>query len=129
MNTEWPVLSTIDKNVRFSFGARNDDRNLYIALITSDSATGLQALNEGLIVWFDVEGGTKKRFGIHYPVSRMGGRGGARGGGEGWGRGEGRRPGEGGEHAVIRASLAGRPGTARRRIPRRCGSAPSPTCR
>jgi hypothetical protein len=41
VNTEWPVLSTIDKNVRFSIGAQNDDRYLYIALITGDSATGL----------------------------------------------------------------------------------------
>ena len=90
VNTEWPVLSTIDKNVRLSIGVQNDDRNLYIGLITSDSATGLQALNEGLIVWFDVEGGTKKRFGIHYPVSRMSGRGGGEGGGA---RGDTGKPG------------------------------------
>jgi hypothetical protein len=73
-------------------------------------------LNEGLIVWFDVEGGTKKRFGIQYPVGRMGGRG-ARGGGEGWGRGEGPRPGEGG---------AGRGEMGEAGGPPRDGQAPDP---
>lgn len=50
VNTEWPTLTTIAKDVRVSIEVRNDDRHLYIALITSDSATALQALNDGLIV-------------------------------------------------------------------------------
>ncbi len=71
--TEWPTLVSIAKDVHFSIAVRNDDRTLYIALITNDGGTALQALNEGLIVWLDVEGGTKKRFGLHYPVGRQAG--------------------------------------------------------
>ena len=79
VNTEWPTLTSIARDVRFSIAVRNDDQRLFIALITSDSATALQALNDGLIVWIDAEGGTKKRFGIEYPVAReFGGRSGGR---------------------------------------------------
>jgi hypothetical protein len=69
-NTEWPTLVSIAKDVRFSIAVRNDADTLYVALITSDSATALQALHQGLIVWLDTEGGSKKRFGIKYPVGR-----------------------------------------------------------
>ncbi len=78
--TEWPTLVSIAKDVRFSIAVRNDDRTLYIALITSDAMTALQTLNEGLVVWLDVAGGTRKRFGVHYPVGGpAGGQGGNRG--------------------------------------------------
>ena len=79
-DTEWPALVSIAKDVHLSIAVKNDDRTLYIALITSDAVTALQMLNEGLIVWLDVEGGTKKRFGLHYPVGRPAGApGGSRG--------------------------------------------------
>ncbi len=70
--TEWPALVSIAKDVHFSIAVRNDDRTLYIALITSDRAAALQALTEGLIVWLDAAGGTKKRFGLRFPVGRRG---------------------------------------------------------
>jgi hypothetical protein len=70
VNTEWSRVTTISKDVRLSIGVRNDDQHLFIALITSDSATSLRLLNEGLIVWIDSSGGTKKRFGIKYPIGR-----------------------------------------------------------
>ena len=60
INKEWDALSTIAKDVRFSIAARNDDRRLYIALVTSDRATALQAVNEGLIVWVDPSAGSKR---------------------------------------------------------------------
>ena len=70
INKEWDALSTIAKDVRFSIAARNDDRRLYIALVTSDRATALQAVNEGLIVWVDPSAGSKKTFGLQYPLGR-----------------------------------------------------------
>jgi hypothetical protein len=71
--TEWPTLVSIAKDVHFSIAVRNDDRTLYIALITSDAGTALQTLNQGLVVWLDAKGGTKKVFGVHYPIERPGG--------------------------------------------------------
>ena len=73
VNTEWPVLSTIDKNVRFSIGVRNDDLTLYVVLVTSDRATAVQTLTEGLVVWLDATGGSNKRFGFRYPLGGPGG--------------------------------------------------------
>jgi hypothetical protein len=66
--TEWPTLVSIAKDVHFSIAVRNDDRTLFIALITSDAVTALQTLNQGLVVWLDAKGGTRKAFGVHYPI-------------------------------------------------------------
>lgn len=70
VNNEWPALTSLGKDTRFSIAVRNDNENLYVVLMTSDTATALQAVNEGLIVWFDSEGGSKKRFGLKYPLGR-----------------------------------------------------------
>jgi H/ACA ribonucleoprotein complex subunit 1 len=105
-DTEWPMLVSIEKDVHLSIAVKNDDQTLYIALITSDAVTALQTLNEGLIVWMDAEGGTKKRFGFRYPVGRpAGSQGGNRGryasgGGERGGQGQtGEQQGQGGREA------------------------------
>jgi hypothetical protein len=91
--TEWPSLVSIAKDVHYSIAVRNDDRTLYVALITSDAVTALQTLNQGLIVWLDAEGGSKKRFGLHYPIGRQAGpQGGSR---ERYGSGGGQRGGQG----------------------------------
>jgi hypothetical protein len=77
----------------------NDKDYLYMRLTASAAAERRQILRQGFTVWFDPAGGTKKHFGIRYPVvergsaeggERSGGfggyggrRGGERGGGEG----------------------------------------------
>lgn len=71
----------------------NDGEFLYVRLTASDAATRMQIVRQGMTVWFDPGGGTKKKFGIKYPVVERDGLGGdARGGGLGGGRG---RRGEG----------------------------------
>ncbi len=69
-NTAWSAFASVDKDVRLSVAVKNDDQYLYLALVTSDTPTAFQILNQGLIVWFDVEGGSKKRLGIQYPLGR-----------------------------------------------------------
>jgi hypothetical protein len=73
INTEWPTLVSVGKDVRVSIAAKNDAQYLYLALITSDGPTAFQTLNDGLIVWFDADGGSKKRLGIEYPLPREAG--------------------------------------------------------
>jgi hypothetical protein len=46
----------------------NDRSFLYLRLVTSDPAARTQIMRRGLVVWFDPEGKTKKRFGLKYPV-------------------------------------------------------------
>jgi hypothetical protein len=68
----------------------NDGEFLYARLTASDPATRMQILRQGMTIWFDPAGGTKKKLGIKYPVVEGGGV--ARGGrGGGYGGGGGRR--------------------------------------
>lgn len=95
---DWPgnLEPFADKPLSIQF--QNDGEYLYMRLAASDNGTRMQILRQGLTVWFDPGGGTKKHFGIRYPVvdkaqypdSGQGGRG---GGGYGGHRG-GSQPGQ-----------------------------------
>ena len=52
----------------FSVQVANDQSYLYLRLTASDPTVRNEIVRRGLIVWFDESGGTKKHFGIHYPV-------------------------------------------------------------
>jgi len=54
-----------------SVGFKNDNKYLYIGLITSSRATQLQMLFLGCTAWFDAEGEKNKTFGIQFPVSGL----------------------------------------------------------
>lgn len=51
----------------------NDGDFLYVRLTASDAATRKQIRRLGMTIWFDPSGGTKKKFGIKYPVVETGG--------------------------------------------------------
>src|SRR5262249_56997146 len=95
---DWPgtLEPCADKPVSLQF--QNDGEYLYMRFATSDPGTRMQILRQGMTVWFDPGGGTKKHFGIRYPVvdkaqypdSGQTGRG---GGGGGYGGGAGHRGG------------------------------------
>jgi hypothetical protein len=57
----------------------NDGDFLYIRLTVSDAVTRTQIRRQGMTVWFDPSGGTKKKFGIRYPVVEPGAESGGRG--------------------------------------------------
>ena len=70
-----------------SIQALNDGEFLYIRLTASDRGARMQIMRQGLTLWFDPDGGTKKKLGIKYPVvergepdERPGGFGGSGGG-------------------------------------------------
>ena len=73
----------------------NDGEFLYLRLTASDAATRMQIMRQGMTVWFDPGGGTKKKFGIRYPVVERGGAEGGRGSRGGFGGGRGGRGGGG----------------------------------
>jgi hypothetical protein len=73
LNKEWRDVVRIARDVPFSIAVRNDDQRLYLALITTRRETALQAFREGLVIWFDVAGGDRRRLGIQYPVGRAAG--------------------------------------------------------
>ena len=82
-----------------SIQALNDGTFLYLRLSASEPAVRGQIVRRGLTIWFDPKGGTKKSFGIRYPMIEDpdgGVRGASRGIG---GYGGHRRPtGEGGDN-------------------------------
>jgi hypothetical protein len=99
IGVEWSALQPLAKNVRLAIGLANDAEHLYIALVTSDAATSMQMLQQGLIVWFDAKGGKKRQFGIRYPMGMTPDQQGQRGGDPGrasGGRSGGAPPPEGG---------------------------------
>ncbi len=90
---DWPSSLMPLGDQPLSIDAVNDGSFLYLRLATSDPGARQQILREGLLVWFDGAGGTKKRLGIKYPFVQHGS-GGAddnEHGGRG-GYGGGRRP-------------------------------------
>ncbi len=60
-----------EKNV--SLGFYNDDDNLYISFKTTDRSIIRQTMGRGFTIWLDAKGGQGKRFGIRFPIGRMGG--------------------------------------------------------
>ena len=52
----------------FSLGFKNDDKFLYISLMTEDRTKIFQMFRAGFIIWFEPESGNYKTFGIKYPL-------------------------------------------------------------
>ena len=69
----------------------NDGDFLYVRLTASDPGARQQIVRQGMTLWFDPGGGTKKKFGVRYPVVERGPDADARGGLGGFGGGRGRR--------------------------------------
>jgi hypothetical protein len=78
-----------------SVQAVNDGDFLYLRVTASDAAARMQIVRQGLTVWFDPSGGTKKKLGIKYPVVEHGALEENRGGSGGRTHGRGRE-GDGG---------------------------------
>jgi hypothetical protein len=57
-----------DKNI--SVGILNDEKFLYICLISEDRSRRMQVMAQGMILWFDPDGGKNKTFGIRFPIGR-----------------------------------------------------------
>jgi hypothetical protein len=66
-NTEWRYLTVLDDK-ETSVGALNDGNFVYLILITSNRELLNQVRRRGITIWFDHEGGTEKKFGVHYPI-------------------------------------------------------------
>jgi hypothetical protein len=68
VDDEWTNLTQSIDKPPIAIGIVNDGDSLYLCVKASDQATRMQILRQGLMVWFDPQGGEKKVFGIKYPV-------------------------------------------------------------
>ena len=68
-DSDWGNTLTYNKDDKFLFGIKNDDKNLYLCLVTNDPDLERKILRLGLTVWFDREGDDRQVFGIRYPLN------------------------------------------------------------
>lgn len=57
-----------DEKTKVHIWVVNDNRYLYVCLVSRNRSLSEQALRLGLTVWFDPLGGTNKAFGIRFPL-------------------------------------------------------------
>lgn len=67
-HSDWQGALTYLEKKNISLGLLNDDKYLYVCLATNDRKLKMQMLRMGFTIWFDAAGGSKKNFGIHYPL-------------------------------------------------------------
>jgi len=70
LDTEWDGARYLIDKQYITIGALNDDNYLYLRFSTPDRMKQTRIAALGCTVWFDTEGGTKKRLGIHFPIGR-----------------------------------------------------------
>jgi hypothetical protein len=62
---DWSELTSFNDGLFIA--AVNSSRELYLAIATSDTQRRSQLVTTGLVIWLDVDGGKKERFGIRIP--------------------------------------------------------------
>jgi hypothetical protein len=68
INQEWEGVMTPIKKTGISIGVFNDADHLYLGVLSTEPREQMQILMRGLTVWFDPKGGTKKRYGVRFPL-------------------------------------------------------------
>lgn len=75
-NNEWDTnRSYYDNDNHVVVGLMNNDKYLYIYLSSTDRKMYTHLIFSGCTVWFDLNSGKEKIFGIHFPVGMLGGGG------------------------------------------------------
>jgi hypothetical protein len=62
----------LEEKSQFLFLISNDEKNLYIDLVTADRASVQKIMRYGMTTWINPDGKTKKALGIEFPVSSEG---------------------------------------------------------
>ena len=69
---DWGNSLTYIDDLKALVGIENDDKYLYLCLVTNDQDLESKVLRMGLTVWFDNTAGDEKDFGIRFPIGRGG---------------------------------------------------------
>ena len=72
LNTEWHDSLTALDDKGTSVGVFNDSEYVYIGIVTTREDLRNQIMRGGLTLWFDRDGNSDKKFGIHYPLGFIG---------------------------------------------------------
>lgn len=66
--TDWQSHLKLLPDQKISLGFTNDDKFLYMCLVTEDRMKVMQMTRAGLITWFIPSSGSENTFGIKYPL-------------------------------------------------------------
>jgi len=69
---DWGNSLTYIDDLKALVGVENDDKYLYLCLVTNDQDLETKVLRMGLTVWFDNTASDDKDFGIRFPIGRGG---------------------------------------------------------
>lgn len=69
---EWLGAKYYFEDSAISVGLINDERYLYVSMMTENPMLRSQMMRQGLTVWLDPQGGKNKSFGIKFPLGRQG---------------------------------------------------------
>ncbi|NJD21338.1 MAG: hypothetical protein FIA82_01530 [Melioribacter sp.] len=67
--SDWQNSLASIPDKKFAVGFKNDDKFLYVSLITDDRMKIMQMLRNGFITWFTPDGKSDKTFGVKFPLS------------------------------------------------------------
>ena len=68
----WPEdVQYFDKESRMLVAIMNDEKNLYIRLVTRSETTRRMLVRAGFTVWLDETGAAEKKFGVQFPLARQ----------------------------------------------------------
>lgn len=67
--SDWQNTLEAIPDKKFAVGFKNDDKFLYISLITDDRMKIMQMFRNGFITWLTPNGDNDKKFGIKFPLS------------------------------------------------------------
>jgi uncharacterized membrane protein YgcG len=65
---DWRDSLTYFKDAGIAVGAFNDQKDLYVCVTSWNQEISLEAMNQGLTVWFSPGGAADKKFGVEYPL-------------------------------------------------------------
>lgn len=68
-DSDWGNSLIYNKDAKFMFGVKNDNKNMYLCMVTNDPDLERKILHLGLTVWLDREGSDRQVFGIKYPLN------------------------------------------------------------
>lgn len=71
INSNWPEAPQyFDENSKIRVSMMNDEKNLYIRLMSRKQSVKMLFLRAGFTVWIDETGDSRKIFGLQFPLAR-----------------------------------------------------------
>ncbi|HEX9510342.1 MAG TPA: hypothetical protein VF939_07655 [Puia sp.] len=69
---DWSLpLRFSNESYALQYNVTNDNRNIYVCILSRDEATQLRMLRAGMTIYFDPKGDKNKAIGLHFPLRKQ----------------------------------------------------------